>query len=511
MSSYDTLPYDDRPFYRTHPGVLGAIAVLHRLTPPPVERCRVLELGCAVGGNLIPMALGLPGARFVGIDLSARQIAMGQEVITALGLANVELRAMSILDVDERLGEFDYIVCHGVYSWVPAVVQDKILAICGRQLAANGIAYVSYNAYPGWHLRGMVRDIMRWHARQFDGPEQQLGQARAFIDFVARFQAARSRENTYGTLLKEEAAQLGAEPDDYLFHEHLEDHNQPLYFHEFAARSAAHGLTYVDDAKPSDPLANLPAELGATLHGIATDAISYEQYLDFLVGRVFRRSLLCRASQAPVPERRPEALETLLVSAHVEPVSSAPDLDSPAVEQFRARDREVTISTNAPALKAALVHLAASWPRALPFAALADHTSPSPDPARELAGSLLRCYLDDLVELRTHQPACAVEPGERPAASPFARVQAVRQPRVTNLLHRAVELPDLERLLLRQLDGRRDRPALVEVLTEAVTSGAFRLEKDGQPQHDRAAARAVFAAWLEPALARLANAALLVA
>jgi SAM-dependent methyltransferase len=270
------------------------------------------------------MALGLPEGRIVGIDLSSRQIDAGRAAVEALGLRNVELRAMSILDADQRLGEFDYVVCHGVYSWVPAAVQEKILDVCARRLAPDGIAYVSYNAYPGWHLRGMVRDIMRYHARRFREPEEQLRQARAFVDFVARVQAERGRESTYGTLLKEDAAQLGEEPDDYLFHEHLEDHNQPLYFHEFAARIAAHGLAYVDDARPGDPMANLPAELRTTIEALATDPISHEQYLDFLVGRVFRRSVLCRASQAPVHERRPEALEALLLSARLEPVSSAP-------------------------------------------------------------------------------------------------------------------------------------------------------------------------------------------
>jgi methyltransferase-like protein len=457
------------------------------------------------------MAVGLPGGHFVGIDLSSRQIDAGRAVVEALGLRNVDIRAMSILDVDERLGEFDYVVCHGVYSWVPAAVQEKILDVCARRLAPDGIAYVSYNAYPGWHLRGMVRDIMRYHARRFHEPEEQLRQARAFVDFVARVQAARGRESTYGTLLEEEAAQLGEEPDDYLFHEHLEDHNQPLYFHEFAARIAAHGLAYVDDARPGDPMANLPAELRTTIEALATDPISHEQYLDFLVGRVFRRSVLCRASQAPVHERRPEALEALLLSARLEPVSSRPDLTSQAAEQFRAPDRDVTVSTGSPLLKAALAHLGATWPRGVRFDPLCDVTAAPAEDRHDLAAALLRCYLGGLVELHTRQPPCALEPGERPTASPLARLQAARQPRVTNLLHRAVELPEIERLLLRHLDGTRDRAALVYALTEAVTSAAFRLEKDGHPLEDPAETRTLFTGWLEPSLARLAGAGLLVA
>src|SRR5262249_35555116 len=167
LTSYEELPYTRNPFYSTHPDCLAAVALLHGLQPPPVTCCRVLELGCASAGNLAPMAQGLPDSQFVGIDLSPRQIAQGQELVAAAGLQNIELHALSILDVNASLGPFDYIISHGVYSWVPPVVQDKILQICADHLTPNGLAYVSYNTYPGWHLRGMVRDMLGFHVRRF--------------------------------------------------------------------------------------------------------------------------------------------------------------------------------------------------------------------------------------------------------------------------------------------------------------------------------------------------------
>src|SRR6516165_7913322 len=153
-TSYDEIPYSNNAFYHTHPDCLATVATLFGMKPAPVQACRVLELGCGRGGNLIPMATSLPTSRFVGIDLSARQIAGGQEAVESLGLTNVELKQLSILDVDSDFGRFDYIICHGVYSWVPAAVQEKILEICAQNLAPSGIAYISYNCYPGWHLRG---------------------------------------------------------------------------------------------------------------------------------------------------------------------------------------------------------------------------------------------------------------------------------------------------------------------------------------------------------------------
>ena len=152
-TAYDEVPYPSYPLPQSHPDHLATLATLLGLSPPTTERCRVLELGCASGGNLIPMALTSPDSRFVGIDLSREQIAEGQKTVEALGLTNIELRHLSILDVDDSFGPFDYIVCHGVYSWVPENVQDRILAICARNLVPEGIGYVSYNTYPGWHMQ----------------------------------------------------------------------------------------------------------------------------------------------------------------------------------------------------------------------------------------------------------------------------------------------------------------------------------------------------------------------
>jgi cyclopropane fatty-acyl-phospholipid synthase-like methyltransferase len=200
ISSYDDVPYDSLPFAQTHPSRLATVATLFGLKPTQVERCRVLELGCASGGNLIPLAEALPDAWLVGVDLSARQIADGERIIRKTGLNNVSLRHASIADVDETYGHFDYILCHGVFSWVPHDIQDAILAICSNHLTPNGVAYVSYNTYPGWHMRGMMRDMMRYHAFRFTEPAQRIAQARALLDFLV--QTSQQDTGAYGVLLR---------------------------------------------------------------------------------------------------------------------------------------------------------------------------------------------------------------------------------------------------------------------------------------------------------------------
>src|SRR5579884_2024888 len=185
-TSYDDIPYVSNPFLQSHPDRLATIATLFGLSIIRVDRCRVLELGCASGGNLLPMAQSFPESTFIGIDYSARQIADGQKFVEKLGLKNVQLKCLSILDITPEFGSFDYIICHGVYSWVPPPVQEKILDICRRNLTPNGIAYVSYNTYPGWHMRGMIRDMMLYHASHFTEPLTKVRQARALLDFLAQ-------------------------------------------------------------------------------------------------------------------------------------------------------------------------------------------------------------------------------------------------------------------------------------------------------------------------------------
>jgi SAM-dependent methyltransferase len=232
-TSYDEVPYDSKAFTETHPDRLATVATLFGMQPQKVEQCRVLELGCADGANLIPMAAGLPESTFVGIDLSSRQVGDGQAVIAQLGLKNIELRTASILNINESEGVFDYIICHGVYSWVPPEVQEHILTICRQNLAPAGVAYVSYNTYPGWHVRRMVRDLLCYHARRSPDPLEQVRQARAFIEFLGQAVVV-DPTSTYSSTIRGAAEALRQRSDSYFLHEYLEEHNEPLYFHQFA-------------------------------------------------------------------------------------------------------------------------------------------------------------------------------------------------------------------------------------------------------------------------------------
>src|ERR1700679_1149112 len=125
---YDSLAYPGFSFPNTHPDRLAALAILHGLSPAPVEHCRVLEIGCNEGANLIPMAYAMPKSEFVGFDLARLPIERGQERIRELGLKNISIFQGNLLDAGKELGSFDYIIAHGFYAWVPEPVCHRLPA-----------------------------------------------------------------------------------------------------------------------------------------------------------------------------------------------------------------------------------------------------------------------------------------------------------------------------------------------------------------------------------------------
>lgn len=470
-SSYDEVPYTSYPYPQAHPDRLVTVAALFGLATPDVATCRLLELGCASGGHVIPMGIELPDASFTGVDLSGVQIDDGRRTVEALGLTNVDLRRLSITDVDDAFGEFEFIVAHGVFSWVPPDVQDRILALCSERLVPGGLAYVSYNTYPGWHLRGMIRDMMRYHAERFDDPTTRVRQARALLDFLAT--SVPDRESPYGKMLQGELDLLRGLQDSYLFHEHLEEHNRAFYFYDFVERAARHGLVYVGESSvPSMAALTFPEEVQETLRRVSADRIQAEQYMDFLRNRTFRQTIVCRREEAPTARLHPEAISGLLIGSDAQPEPSEPDLRGHTAVRFRSR-RGPTLTTRDPLLKAMLVALSRRWPAWIPFAEALEEargrsgSSPSDAEAeRRLTRSLLRCFLANLVELHSISPPFITEVSERPEASPLARLQAARQRRVTSLRHELVSLGEPQRRLLGMLDGKRDLPSLASAWTE---------------------------------------------
>jgi methyltransferase-like protein/cyclopropane fatty-acyl-phospholipid synthase-like methyltransferase len=526
-NSYDEVPYESHPFAQTHPERMFVVGTLFGLRPVPIHKCRVLELGCAAGGNLIPMAEYLTESQFVGCDLSARQINDGQEWVNKLGLKNLSLKHASIMDIDESWGVFDYVICHGVFSWVPNEVQDKIFEICSKQMSPSGIAYISYNTYPGWRMRGMIRDMMRYHSDRFNTAQLRTQQSRALLDFLA--QSVKQDGSAYSVLLKQELETLRHQADHYLYHEHLETNNEPLYFHQFADRAKNKGLKYLGEARVGTMVtANFGPEIEKTLKILATDQIQAEQYMDFLRNRMFRESLLVKQSVNPNWAVNPESLRQLHVASGAKPIGAdGQPLATVAItddENVSYRSNSgMTMATNKPILKSAMQVLGETYSATIPFDHLrkaarerlgGDPTEPKQitEDTNMIAVGILNCYMSsDLVELHGMPITYCRKPGDMPTALPWARMQATKQTVVTNRRHEVIRTNDLDKQLLPLLDGKHSREQIIEKLTEAASTGLINVQKDGLSLQDPKDIKAAIGSILEQALNNVGGQGLLIA
>ncbi len=461
-AGYEEVPYPGFPYPETHPDRLAVIATLFGLSPAPPERCRVLELGCGDGGNLIPMAWALPGSRFVGVELSERAAASARAEISALGLANIEIHRMDLCEIGPEFGPFDYLIAHGLYSWVPAPVREKIFALARAHLVSHGVAYVSYDTFPGGRLRQAAREMMLYHARRAEDPAAKVRLAR---ELLTALRAALSPEDPYRAFLAAEIQRLSARRDPFLYHDELAEVYQPVYFHEFIAQAERHGLAYLGEANFRDTRKPpLPAAAAEALRGVFDDALSGEQYLDFLRCRCFRRTLLCHR-EAPLDRRiAPERLENMYAASAFAPAGPADLRPGAPVEFLGPRGRKAV--SDHPLAKAALSALAERWPEGVAFRELLEKVGAALDPAQadahSLAEMLLQAYAADVIELHVWAAPAAARAGERPQAPAPARWQALSRGEVTTLRHTTVRLEgERERRLLGLLDGTRDRAALL--------------------------------------------------
>lgn len=299
---YSELGYKSMPFPYTTPATLEAYAALVGVSAPNPKTARVLELGATYGGNIISQALFNPDATFVGIELSQEQVEKGNEVIANAGLTNVSLIQSDIASIGSEIGTFDYIIAHGVYSWVDDGVKDALLRLIDEHLAEDGIAYISYNTYPGWHTMDEVRQLMMFINRdkaQFNHKEKVL-HGKTIGSIVG------SQILKYDNLKERNSKFLGAlrsvmqKDEYYVGHDHLEPNNDPVYFYQFNDHLEAHNLAYLCDADLTlSMVRSFDADIADTLDKLAlNDHVAQEQYLDFILDTTFRKSIICKAKHA---------------------------------------------------------------------------------------------------------------------------------------------------------------------------------------------------------------------
>lgn len=453
---YDEILYPTGAQDATHPDRLATIATLFGMSPAPATACRVLEIGCGDANNLIPMAFLLPGASFTGIDLAEKPIAIGKDLASKLGLRNLHLEAKDLFTITPDFGEFDYIIAHGVYAWIPAAVQDKLMEVCRANLAPQGVAFVSYNAYPGSRLRETVRDLFTHFIRPLDARPDAIAHARRLLEFAAK---ARPETGPWGPIMAQVSTMLGGRPDTVLAHDEMGACYRPAYFHEFAARAARHGLQYLGEANYGDMQDRWlsPEERDLLARTAGDPVLLREQYMDFLKCRTFRHTLLCRKEVALNRDAAPLAALKLLVSSRLRPESKKAKLDAPGPVTFQ-HPAGGGLSISHPSVKKLLARLGDAWPDRIPASGLRAKDIPDD----ELGDFLLFLYGANLARLQTHWTPYACPAGPRPTATPLARALVDQRKWVTTHEHVEVQIKDATtQQLLRAMDGTRERKDLL--------------------------------------------------
>ena len=473
MDSYEDIPYESSPVTETDPERLAAIAWLFGVESAPPSECRVLELGCASGGNLIPLAARNPGSSYLGIELSQRQVDDGNRLLGRLDLSNVELRQGDIMELGPELGEFDYILCHGVYSWVPQPVRDKILDLCAHQLKPKGVAYISYNTLPGWRQKGMLRDMLLYHIRDLTEPADRLSRAQGFLDVI--LQTAAEAGADHERVLKPQIERIREAHPSYFYHEYLEAVNEPFLFSDFMAAAKSHGLDYLSD---TDLYTMFPSAVGDLAESALSDieeAVEQEQYLDFIRNRSFRQTLLCREQDLTDRTMDLERFESLGFFADLAPPRKV-ELRKRKAQVFRRPDGE-EVRVEHPLTKAAINQLGRRYPDALGWDEMvsAAQTAVAGAGAQAHAGEMDHLF-GELFSLFLHgKLPAAAKPGTLPRAGDHPKVSALARAQVDEGLdhlptarHTTVTLDPLAAKLVTLLDGTRDLDAATEAMIQAI-------------------------------------------
>lgn len=454
LASYDQLPYDSLPLPETQPDFLAAAARLHGFGAPDPRHARILELGCAQGGNLIPLAWRWPECECVGVELSRVQAQAGADFVAKLGISNVHILHGDLAALPDDLGAFDYIVAHGVFSWVPPSVQQALLDVCRRHLSPHGIAYISFNVAAGWHaLQPLRAALIERTAAELPAP----GRHRQALRVLETLES----EWTDAALLKEIAYLKTAAPS-YLFHEYLAEFNAPTDFGEFAAQLDAHGLRYVGEAGPRRAVVEFEDAWGLIPQGMAGRWLDAEAALDDALAIRFRRALIARDD---APRARPPQAEALSGLAFYADLRSDEEIDlEAATEQAFVNPAGNTFLIAQPAMKAAAMALSAAYPCALDYVTLlaaAREMRAEHDTGTEVDEAGFREALFQLVTIHGVMPTVwtgsfAAEPGDRPCANALARQQADSPGWVVSgARHVALDLDPAGRALLAALDGSR--------------------------------------------------------
>jgi SAM-dependent methyltransferase/methyltransferase-like protein len=486
--AYDSVVYPSYVISQTHPDFLAAIAKLSGLNPAPTEKCRVLELGCGTGTNPLWMAYNLPESEFVGIDLAQPHIAEAKKNAEVLQLKNVSFFRQNVLDMTaETFGKFDYIIAHGLYSWVPDFVRPKILGLYGELLNPDGVGFISYNVYPGCHRRQMIGEMMKFRTARIENPAEKVREGVEFIGFLTEHQTDLP---AYQEILQYELQGFAGRNHENIYHDDLSEFNQPFYFTEFMADAEKHNLQFLGESDYIVRQRNQSSpKVQEFFDSISRNTIEYEQYSDFFDCRRFRQTLLCRKDAAVKSEIKPADVSGLYISSQLKPTSPEIDLNPDSFKEFVSKKGE-PVTIGHVLTKMALVFLLGLGSHPIKFEELIEKSAEIlraqgfiiEDLAKEseiTALLFLKLYSPNAIRFHLAPSNALDYVSERPMVSKFAVWQASHEGVIFSYHGGVMSVKNhLFYSLVNLLDGTRTKEDLLAELTKIANSNEEITEKE---------------------------------
>ncbi|WP_158598587.1 bifunctional class I SAM-dependent methyltransferase/glycosyltransferase [Achromobacter sp. K91] len=384
--------------YLCSPGQLRAAAFLYGIETVPLEQARVLELGCGAGSNLMPFAAAYPQAQVVGVDPDARRIEAGRRAAASIGLDNLTLHALAFAEITQEFGEFDYIIAHDVFSTLDRDGASDLLRICRLNLAFEGVGHISFDAYPGAKATEIVREAVLMHAQSAGSPEEQVAAARAALGM---FTDGVSVANPLAGALHEAATRFAQALDEQGAVGLSMLGRQPYYYAEFADMAAQFGMICVGDVEPRHEMASnygTNVSLTQSLLGFGKPPVLRQQYLDFSVGRAYRRALLTHHERGQEALPRPDMTRLVKLRWAGSFRRIAAGLRDPKQAHFVTHAGQ-TLSTDDRVQEAVADVLGHAWPASVSGAALVQYVTEkklaTTMPAEEAVGKSLQSLFDN--------------------------------------------------------------------------------------------------------------------
>lgn len=471
---YDAVPYEDCPLAQTKPDNLGLIARLFGIDSAAPDNCRVLELGCASGGNIIPLAYYWPNSKFIGIELSKKQAAQGNKLISELKLTNIEILHRNILTLDENLGTFDYVIAHGVYSWVPPEVQVYMLDLISKVLSPTGIAYVSYNTLPGWHFRKAIRDIMLYPSPHDASPELKKNNGIKMLNIL--YDGLPSDSSLSEKWMKAECEFLLRQPPSYLLHDYLEENNNPEYFYQFIQKATANGLQFLSESDMYTMFGSALTENAEKLLDDIDDLIEHQQYMDFYYLRHFRQTLLCHNALSFDYELDVDKIKNCYFYALLNSNEEI-DLHTESKQTF-INPKGECFDISHPLTKAAIVALSHQFPNTYSYPELielvqnilhennSDYEFSDPD---SMLQELFNLYISQGIDLSQVNRQFATHISSKPKANRLAQAyNKYNRCCIGSMHHGSIALNVYDRYFLSLLDGYTTAEQIANLITERI-------------------------------------------